>query len=114
VERWTSGRGAGKDALLLLVASTDRIPLSESLRRRFEANVGLARARGETIRALLLQTGSGLKPELRLTEEQMLVVVSGPRQTPQPDRNSVLKGDGVGFPEDRRVDVWAIWGSKHH
>ena len=90
--------GAMPDSLLMIVGSTDRLPLNGPIRQRYDANAGLAQARAEAVRQrLATQCGSALAA-------QALVLVSGPRSTPVAHRDDPSDG----YPEDRRVDVWLL------
>jgi hypothetical protein len=105
---WREHRNKGRDGILLIVGATDRLVLRGEYSQRFETNVGLARARAETVRSRLLACGTGLPSKYSVTPERVLVLVSGPRNTPERtfDRREAKP---IGFPEDRRVDVWAFW-----
>jgi hypothetical protein len=105
LERWTAARKAGRSGVLLIIGSTDRVPLSPDSRRRFDANIGLAVARAETVKSHLLDRTKDLK-EIRIRDEQVLTLVSGPRQTPE---SHATAARDHGFAQDRRVDVWAFW-----
>src|SRR4029077_8864919 len=102
----------GKTGLLILVGSSDRVALRAGARSRFEANVGIAQARADAVRQRLLQWSKGVDEKLRLSSDQILVLVSGPTNTP--DRLLIPIGSTkeYGFREDRKVDVWALWGSE--
>ncbi len=93
--RRTSNNNKG---LVLAVGATDRIPLSAAAKARYESNAGLARARAEVIKKRIMECG--------IPENQILAIVSGPRNTPALTRPRV---DETGYPKDRMVDVWAIW-----
>lgn len=82
--------------LLLVVGATDRVPLSPSLRRQYESNVGLAQARAEAVRRKITECG--------VPNTEMLALVSGPRNTPE------SRTPPSGYPGDRRVDIWGLWG----
>jgi hypothetical protein len=101
VQAWSAKKNAKKDGVLLFIGSTDEVPLSKSGQTRFEGNVGLARARAETVKSRFLQL---VDPKLAPSAEQMLVLVSGPA--------GLEKGRGAtGSPGERRVSVWASWKS---
>lgn len=101
---WVKNRRAGRDGMLLVIGSTDRVPLNESGRSRYETNVGLARARAETVKKRLVQTVMRHAPELPLLPEQVIALVTGPQTTGEEESTPLS-----GFPSDRRVDVWAFW-----
>jgi hypothetical protein len=96
---WKARKGEGKEGLLLLVGATDLVRLNTNARKRYESNFGLARARAEAVRGSIAECG--------VPNPEMLALVSGPKNTPyglsQMERRE-------GFPEDRRVDIWAVWG----
>ncbi|MGH9644543.1 MAG: hypothetical protein ACRD3Q_19235 [Terriglobales bacterium] len=96
---WTERTMNGHEGLLLIVGATDRVPLSSTSRSQYESNFGLARARSEAIKAKIADCG--------VPVPQMLALVSGPKNTPENAYGNVRSS---GFAEDRRVDVWAIWG----
>jgi flagellar motor protein MotB len=97
-DEWNA-RSKDQDGLLFLIGETDRVPLGGAALSQYESNVGLARARDEQVEKRLLQCG--------IPAERMLAIVSGPRHTPtEPDKPSASER---GHPEDRRVQVWAIW-----
>lgn len=98
-QTWKKQKDKGKEGLLLLVGATDLVRLDQAARKRYESNFGLARARAESVRNSIAECG--------VPNPEMLALVSGPKNTPlglsQTERRA-------GFPEDRRVDIWAIWG----
>lgn len=71
--------GDGQDALVMLVGGTDREALSAPLRRRYESNTGLARARVNAVEHCL-SLSELVGPSGRATEA--VRVVSGPGYTP--------------------------------
>jgi hypothetical protein len=98
-KRWKEQKDRGKEGLLLLVGATDLVRLDVAARKRYESNFGLARARAESVLSSIASCG--------VPNPEMLALVSGPKNTPlglsQTERRA-------GFPVDRRVDIWAIWG----
>jgi hypothetical protein len=99
-QRWQQGGEQDRRGLLLVVGSTDRVALGPAARRRYESNIGLARARAEQVKQAL--TACGIPPE------QLMTLVSGPRKTPTHEGAASSRPD-PGFPEDRSVVVWALW-----
>jgi hypothetical protein len=95
---WHRRASNNNKGLVLAVGATDRIPLSAAAKARYESNAGLARARAEEIKKQIVECG--------IPENQILAIVSGPRNTPALTRPRV---DETGYPKDRMVDVWAIW-----
>ncbi len=96
---WLEGAKRGKDGVMLLIGSTDRVPLSQTGRQRYESNVGLARARAENVRGEIVGCG--------VPSAKLISLVTGPEDTsPLGQRTKASIGRG----QDRRVDVWALWG----
>lgn len=97
----TKGWERGQQLLVLLVGSTDRLPLSPALRRRFESNAGLARARvAEVERCLDLKvTGERRAPEI-------IRLVTGPAYTPVDRAND--DEDRKQMANDREVQAFVI------
>jgi hypothetical protein len=87
--------------LVLAVGAADRVRLSAAAKVRYESNAGLARARAEAIKKKFVECG--------IPADQILAIVSGPRNTPALTKNSAWD---TGYPEDRMVDVWVIWSWK--
>ncbi|MDN7176967.1 hypothetical protein M0D69_02815 [Caballeronia sp. SEWSISQ10-4 2] len=107
---WISNRQLGKEGTLLIVGATDRLPLKSAERERFDANVGLAQARGEEIKKLLLSTLGTLAPTLAPRSEQVLVLTAGPGHVSPIEKCPSCPSEH-GNPTDRRVDIWAIWAT---
>jgi hypothetical protein len=96
--RWQQPGSQDRHGLLLVVGSTDRVGLSAAARRRYESNVGLARARAEQVKQALVSCG--------IPPDQLMTLVSGPRTTPE---QRAASGPDPGFAQDRSVVVWALW-----
>jgi flagellar motor protein MotB len=96
-KRWNQPEQVKRPGLLLIAGSTDRVPLSASLRKRYESNIGLARARAEKVRERMLACLT--------SEAPILTVTTGPVYTP------ALTGREApgGARQDRSVVVWALW-----
>lgn len=107
---WISKRKTGQRGLLLIVGSTDRVSLGGSGKARFDANVGLAQARAEEVKSQLMAVIAEKGSQVLPTEDELLVLASGPRHSPAICHGCV---PARGYPEDRRVDIWAIWSSKN-
>jgi hypothetical protein len=107
---WAESRSDHRMDALLLIGSTDRLPLRRSLQSQFDANVGLARARADAVKSRLLEATQSLPVSDQIRESDILVLVSGPGQTPVPNPNPSVDRLPIGFSEDRKVDVWALWG----
>jgi hypothetical protein len=110
VDTWMTKRKEGTNAVLLVIGATDRLPISGEKRHQFEANVSLARARAETVKQALLDRCRNT-PRCVMEADQVIALVSGPLHTPNAE-SSPPAAKRNGFPEDRRVDVWAIWTRK--
>jgi hypothetical protein len=110
VETWTAKRKDGTNAVLLVIGATDRLPISGAKRRQFDANVSLARARAERVKQALLDKCRSIAG-CAMDKDQLIALVSGPLHTPSAELSSPASARD-GFPEDRRVDVWAIWTRK--
>ena len=85
--------------LLLVVGGTDITKMTGPKGIRFESNFGLAQARAEAVKTRIVGK-CGIK------ESNVLAMVFGPQHTPE------LTGKNPppeGYPEDRRVQVWALW-----
>jgi hypothetical protein len=110
IDQWIAARKSGRNGVLMFVGSADRVPLAPQSRRQYEANAGIARARAESVRSQILEQTKELPETQRVKEEAALVLVSGPRRTPVVSSKDNQRAQ-AGFPEDRRVDVWAFWNT---
>lgn len=98
---------------IIVIGVADRLPLSASLRRQYGSNMGLARARAETVKNLLIDKTQKESAEHKLTANRITVQVLGPGFTPSqskenlnvPAVNSLCSDDRYRI-EDRRVQVW--------
>jgi hypothetical protein len=104
-QRWIANRVKGRDGTLMFVGSTDEVPLSKAGQTRYEGNVGLARARAETVKYRFVKAVEHLAPKDVPHPGKMLVLVSGPQQLKDPGKD--VRRDGTA--EYRRVDIWAFW-----
>lgn len=102
---WIKNRTAGRTGVMLLIGSTDRLRLSGPLSGQYEANSGLAQARAESVRKAIIAAIQRMDPMLAPKADDFLVLGAGPTQTPA-STGADAKG---GYPQDRRVDVWAFW-----
>jgi hypothetical protein len=98
-------RGDTENAMVLIVGATDRLPLAGANRRRYEANAGLALARASAMRNQL-NDKCWTEPNKPPDPKNVILLVSGPRTTPDGRTGRPPQG----FPDDRRVDVWALTG----
>jgi hypothetical protein len=106
LKAWRAKRKEGMDGVLLVIGATDRLPINGAKRQQFEANVSLARARAEAVKSALVKKCEA--PECEMNADHVIVLVSGPVNTP--DRAHLSPAaTRDGYPQDRRVDVWAIW-----
>lgn len=103
---WLARKAEDRDGLLMIVGSADRLRLNGPLGMQFDANVGLAQARGEAVKGAILRRCRALSADCNLSAERMLVLVAGPRETGAVSSGS-LPPDG--YPQDRRVEIWAFW-----
>jgi hypothetical protein len=94
--KWCSARVSGREGVLLVIGSTDRIPLGPSLSRRFDSNVGLAQARATAVSDLLFPEG---RPKA------IIALAAGPSRTP----DDFDPRTSAGYKSDRKVNVWALW-----
>lgn len=101
---WKKGREQGDDGIVFVIGSTDRLPLRDKSRIRFGGDVGLARARAESVAEAVSNLAKKLSPQNPLPDDRFIMLVSGPRNTP-----GANESQKTGFPEDRRVDVWIFW-----
>jgi hypothetical protein len=93
----------GSHATLLLVGSTDRRPLGGLKRAKFEGNLGLARARAETIKNALLSRCKSKIAACVIDQDRIISLISGPLHTAE------VTQPQSGYGEDRRVDIWVLW-----
>jgi len=97
-DEWREGLKVGRDGVILVIGSTDRVPLSPASRGRYESNVGLARARAEWVTEGIIRCG--------VPEEKLISLVTGPQHTPDKQQQRERSTE---FGGDRRVDVWVFW-----
>jgi hypothetical protein len=108
VSAWKQRKRPSPLDTLMLVGSTDRTPLSPALRRRYESNAGLARARAEAVAQLLMAATDGEAAAHRITRERVMIQIVGPAHTPQqplPRRPADTCSDPA-LSADRAVRVW--------
>jgi hypothetical protein len=104
---WVKRDNPAETDTLLIVGSADRQRLNEAFNTRFDSNVGLARARAETVKHLILEKINAEKlsiAEGRLRDEQILVLTTGPANTPI-IANKFNCSDQA-LEDDRRVRLW--------
>jgi hypothetical protein len=87
-----------RQGMLLVLGGTDTLKLAGDKGVRFESNFGLAQARAEAVKELIVQCG--------VDENHVLAMVFGPQHTPERTRGT---RDRDGYSDDRRVQVWALW-----
>lgn len=96
---WRSRNPPGqRQGMLLVLGGTDTLRLGGAKGIRFESNFGLAQARAEAVKDLIVQCG--------VDENHVLAMVFGPQHTPELTRGIRY---GSGYSDDRRVQVWALW-----
>lgn len=106
----TNQKIKNQKAYLIVVGATDRKPLRGKLQAQYESNLGLARARAESVRNWLLA------PECGLKEDEVVALISGPKHTSpvsgissgSQQKKRKLSAEPAEDP-DRSVDVWAFW-----
>lgn len=107
---WIRSKKLGQRGLLLVVGAADRLALGKLERERFDANTGLAQARAEEVRRRLIDAISSKDPSAVPGIDEVLVLAAGPRHSPVIEKcDRCMSREG--FPDDRRVDVWAIWSA---
>jgi hypothetical protein len=104
-------QSSGHQVVLLVIGATDRLPIRGAKNQQFEANAGLARARAEATKHALLDRCRQSTP-CSLSDDQIISLISGPKNTPVNSEPLNPTLTTVGFAEDRRVDVWALWTRK--
>lgn len=112
--QWTKRGHASPYDGIILIGGADRIPLSNGSRRHYDTNVGLARTRAETVRAMLVDATKDEPSEHKITAERIMVLVTGPRIWAEARPTVKGKTFGCGDPDlaaDRTVQVWLPAGS---
>jgi hypothetical protein len=108
VKEWKNREHPSDSDWIVVVGATDRLPLDDRLRQRFDSNMGLARARAEEIAAMLESATKHDSPEHRLTDSRAKVETVGPAYTPasQPIVPAARVCLDRELSEDRRVRIW--------
>jgi hypothetical protein len=106
---WLNRKPAREHDTLIIVGSADRLHLVGGLVRQYGSNVGLARARAETVKKLLFERTKDLAPVNRLTDARVLVLTTGPAGTsghlPRVrEKNELCKEHALAL--DRAVFIW--------
>ena len=98
---------SAKDGLVL-VGSADRLTLGQVFKRKIDSNVSLARGRAEEIKRRLIATTEKLEPQHRISDEHVLLLVTGPLNiglsTPSAAVKPECRDDALAA--DRTVQVW--------
>lgn len=92
-------------AIVLLVGGTDRKPLSQPLRKRFESNAGLARARVSEVERCL-ELNSTQPPAQPSRQPEVIRLVTGPSYTPGAQEAADVESKRMA--EDREVRAFVI------
>jgi hypothetical protein len=105
---WLSRPQPADTDTVILIGTADRAPLKKSLRRQYGSNMGLARARAETIKDMLVQRTLHESLANRLTPDRVLVQIAGPAYTPKPDPKVSLTESchDINLSRDRVVQLW--------
>lgn len=107
---WQTHRDRGQDGVLVIVGATDRLPLRAKLAAQYDANAGLARARAERVKRRLLECINSPASRHPIDSRKILTLISGPATTSEATEHGQVSL--AGYPDDRRVDVWAFWTSE--
>ena len=106
---------AGPPQWIVIIGSTDRVPLRGWAKATFESNFGLARARAEWIKTKWLKWKADVAntqaTNCQIPDENFITLGAGPRETGEliaTNRNSV---HSLANGEDRGIDIWALWPS---
>jgi hypothetical protein len=104
---WQTRESSAKSDVLILVGGADRIRLGDALRQQYDTNIGLARSRAETTKAMLIAATRSKREEDKLTPDRILVLVTGPQYSPKAGKLTVgQKETCQDFSDDRKVQVW--------
>ena len=91
--------------VIFVIGSTDRMELSPSLRRRYESNSGLARARANAVSNCLKIANANIGSDKRIAPN-IVVATSGPGYSPELSRSEAI--DHEKMAEDRGVSVLVL------
>jgi len=109
VTKWKGREAPSATDIVILVGSADRVGLRPILRRRYDANVGLARSRAEEVSGMLAKATEKEEIAHRLTKQRIMVLVTGPRDPDYPNVSSLGSNGNCQDPRlerDRKVEVW--------
>lgn len=109
VTQWKNRKAASPADVVILVGGADRIQLNHQLKRQYDTNVGLARNRAEEVKKMLMAATAEEKPEDKLTDQRIGVLVTGPQYRPMSKSGKTC--DDPSLSADRRVEVWLPAGS---
>lgn len=100
----------GPPRWIVIIGSTDRVPLRGRARATFESNFGLARARAEWIKTKWLKWKGGITateaPNCQIPDENFITLGAGPRETGELIATTKLANN-----DDRGIDIWTLWPS---
>lgn len=96
--------------LIILVGSSDRQHLNDSLAKKFDSNDGLARARAENVKLRLINEINDRDPSNSITESRFMIFSNGPKNTSSDSKNvSKTKSNcDLNLADDRKVRIWFI------
>jgi hypothetical protein len=104
VREWKGRAKKSSEDRLMLTGTADRLPLEGKLRRQYDSNMGIARARANAVALKLIEATRTLDAADRLSDSRISIQTVGPAQTSaKPD-----EGDGCkkgGFASDRVVSI---------
>lgn len=99
---------------LVIIGSADRTGLSDSMKRKIDSNMSLARGRAETIKNILMKASleeveaKKIDPQNLITNTNAMVLVTAPRNLANNDQDLRMGIDCYNpvLAEDRTVQVW--------
>lgn len=99
---------------LVIIGSADRTGLSDSMKRKIDSNMSLARGRAETIKNILMKASleevdaKKIDPQHLITNTNAMVLVTAPRNLAENEQGSRTGIDcnNPALAEDRTVQIW--------
>lgn len=107
---WLKRANPSEYDVILIVGAADRQHLRGELADQFDSNVGLAKARAEAVKALLIQLINAEAAEGRdaLNDQRVIALTDGPKNTPKVEKRGKAQ-ERLCSPllaEDRRVTLF--------